>query len=59
MYPTMSQSGKILDDGTITITAPPWLGGSTGRRILVNNEMEQHFEQNRQAFLNSIYAQGG
>ena len=59
MYPTMSQSGKILDDGTITITAPPWLGGSTGRRILVSNEMEQHFEQNRQAFLNSIYAQGG
>ena len=58
LFPTMSQSGSILDDGTISITAPPWLGGSTGRRILVNNEMEQHFEENRRAFLNSIYSQG-
>ena len=59
MFPVMSQSAKILDDGTISVTAPPWLGGSTGRRILVNNEMENHFEENRRAFLNSIYAQGG
>ena len=60
IYPTLGSAGKMLEDGTISITAPPWLGGSDSlKRIQVNDEMEKHFEENRQAFLQSIYAQEG
>lgn len=60
LYPTLGSAGKMLDDGTISITAPPWAGAADSlRRIQVNNEMEKHFEENRQAFLQSIYAQEG
>ena len=55
-FPILSQSANMLEDGTLNITAPAWLGG---RQITLNNEMEQHFEENRQKFLQSIYAQGG
>lgn len=58
MFPTLGSSAKMLDDGSLSITAPSWIGGSM-RRIQLNNEMEQHFEENRRAFLNSIYSQGG
>ena len=61
MYPTLGSAGKLLDDGTISITTPSWIGGGANslRRITLSNEMEQHFEENRQAFLQSIYAQEG
>lgn len=53
-FPTLQQSGSILEDGSISITAPPWLGN---RQMFVQNEMEKHFEENRSRFLQSIYAQ--
>ena len=61
LYPTLGNAGKLLDDGTISITTPSWIGGGADslRRITLNNEMEQHFEENRQAFLQSIYSQEG
>ena len=55
-FPVLSQSANMLEDGTLNITAPAWLGG---RQITINNELEQHFEENRHKFLQSIYAQGG
>ena len=58
MFPTLGSSARMLDDGSLSITAPSWIGGSA-RRIQLNNEMEQHFEENRRAFLNSIYSQEG
>ena len=59
LFPTLSSTSKLLDDGTLSITTPPWIGGSGAfKRIQLNNEMEQHFEENRRAFLESIYAQG-
>ena len=61
IYPTLGNAGKLLDDGTISITTPSWIGGGADsfRRITLNNEMEKHFEENRQAFLQSIYSQEG
>lgn len=53
-FPTLHQNGSILEDGSISITAPPWLGN---RQMYVQNEMEKHFEENRNRFLQSIYAQ--
>ena len=54
-FSTLSKSSKLLDDGTLSISAPSWVGG--GKSIQFNNEMEAHFEENRRAFLESIYAQ--
>lgn len=53
-FPALSQNGSILEDGSISITAPPWLGN---RQMYIQNEMEKHFEENRSRFLQSIYAQ--
>lgn len=58
LFPTLGSASKMLDDGTLSITTPPWLGSGAYKKIQVNNEMEQHFEENRRAFLESIYAQG-
>ena len=58
IFPTLGSSAKMLDDGSLSITAPSWIGGSM-RRIQLSNELEQHFEENRRAFLNSIYSQEG
>lgn len=52
-FSTLAQSSKLLDDGTLSISAPSWVGS----KIQMDNEMEAHFEENRQAFLKSIYAQ--
>lgn len=54
-FSTLAQSSKLLDDGTLSISAPSWVG----KKIQMTNEMEAHFEENRQAFLQSIYAQDG
>ena len=54
MFPTLGSSSQLLEDGTLNITAPAWLGN---RQFVVSNEMEQHFEENRQRFLQSIYSQ--
>lgn len=54
-FPLLSQNGSLLEDGTISITTPSWLGN---RQVQINNELEQHFEENRRRFLESIYAQG-
>ena len=51
-FPTLNNSGSILEDGTLNITAPPWLGN---QKIQIANEMEQNFEENRSKFLQSIY----
>ena len=55
-FPTLAQNGSMMEDGTISISAPPWLGGSA-KHIQITNELEQHFEENRHKFLQSIYAQ--
>ena len=57
LFPTLSNTSKLLDDGTLSITAPSWISPSL-KRIQLNNELEQHFEENRRAFLESIYNQG-
>ena len=57
-YPLLSNNAQVLDDGSISITAPSWMGGGQ-THIQFNNELEQHFEENRHRFLQSIYAQEG
>lgn len=54
-FSTLAQSSKLLDDGTLSISAPSWVG----KKLQMTNEMEAHFEENRQAFLQSIYVQNG
>mgnify|MGYP003308216738 CR=1 FL=1 len=58
MFPTLAGSSSLLEDGTLNITAPPWMQGVGGRQLVVDNQLEQHFEENRHKFLASIYAQG-
>ena len=55
-FPTLSNCSQLLDDGTLSITAPSWIGN--GKQFVIDNEMEQHFEENRHKFLQSIYSQG-
>lgn len=59
-FPTLNQAAKILDDGTISISAPNHFGvnNNMNRQIVLDNEMEKHFAENRQRFLQSIYNQG-
>ena len=61
-FPILNESGKMLDDGsTLSISLPPWIkngqtsGADSIEHVQVTNELEQHFEENRQRFLQSIY----
>jgi hypothetical protein len=57
-FPTLNQSSKILEDGTLSVSIPEGFGMGHGtRQIVMDNEMEQHFEENRRRFLESIYNQ--
>lgn len=62
-FPTLNQSASLLDDGTLSITLPPWMKDKTSGAdsIQITNELESHFEENRARFLESIYnlGQGG
>lgn len=58
-FPALNQASTVLDDGTLSISIPDHFGvRSDGRQIVMNNEMERHFAENRQRFLQSIYNQG-
>lgn len=54
-FSTLAQSTRMLEDGTLSISAPSWISG--GKSMELKNEMEAHFEENKRAFLESIYAQ--
>jgi hypothetical protein len=57
-FPALNESSKILEDGTLSISIPEGFGMGHGtRQIVMDNEMEQHFEENRRRFLESIYNQ--
>lgn len=51
-FPTLSQSATLLDDGTLSISAPAWLGD---KKYIVSNLQEDEYEKNRQLFIQSIY----
>jgi hypothetical protein len=51
-FPTLNESAKLLDDGTLQISAPAWLGN---KDYVVKNTMEDDYEKNRQLFIQSIY----
>jgi hypothetical protein len=51
-FPTLNQSARMLDDGTLQISAPAWLGN---KQYVVKNAMEDDYEKNRQLFIQSIY----
>lgn len=55
-YRALSQSSSMLDDGTLSISAPNWVGQNHAS-IQLNNEMKAHFDENRRKFIESIYAQ--
>ena len=48
-FPTLAQNSSMMEDGTISISAPPWLGGNS-KHIQITNELEQHFEEDRHKF---------
>lgn len=54
-FPTLSQSAKLCDDGTLNITCN--FGSKAGQTYSVHNSQEAEYEQNRsrfQSFMNSI-----
>lgn len=51
-FPTLQQSAKLLDDGTLQISAPSWLGNN---QYVVKNAMEDDYEKNRSKFVQSIF----
>lgn len=51
-FPTLSQSATLLEDGSLSISAPSWLGNKT---YVVKNQMEDDYELNRQKFVASIF----
>lgn len=51
-FPVLSQNAKLLDDGTLTVTAPDWLGNRT---MVIPNQFEDEYEAHRRDFVNSIY----
>lgn len=59
-FPTLSQSATMLEDGSLSISAPSWLGNKT---YVVKNQLEDDYELNRQKFVQSIFGntppQGG
>lgn len=61
LFPTLSQCATVLDDGTLSIGPPPWLkgDGAGSKQNVINNQFENHFQENRNAFLNSIYNKHG
>ena len=58
-FPTLNQASTLLEDGTISISAPNHFGlnNNTNRQIVLDNKMEEHFAENRRRFLESIYNQ--
>ena len=52
-YPTLSESAKLSDDGTLNITCN--FGSRAGQVYSVHNSQEAGYEQDRQRFLDSIY----
>ena len=53
LFPTLSNSSNVLDDGTLQVTLPDWLNSKDKRA-----ESEQKYAENRQQFINSIYNGG-
>ena len=51
-FPTLQQSATMLDDGTLKISAPSWLGN---KQYVIQNTMEDEYEKNRNLFIQSIY----
>lgn len=52
--PTLSNSGRLFEDGTLEITPPPGLGiGSSP--VVIHNQHEDGYEESRKAFIESIY----
>lgn len=52
LFPTLSRSSNILDDGTLQIGLPDWL------KLKNKQESEQKYAEDRQKFINSIYNSG-
>jgi hypothetical protein len=60
-FPTLNECGRIMEDGTLSISAPSWIRSNNGSGIMngieTKDSLEQHFEENRHRFLQSIWAQ--
>lgn len=56
-FPVLNESADLLDDGTLSITVPDWIKNKQYdgiEKLVVTNELEQHFEENRARFVQSI-----
>lgn len=51
LFPTLSQTSSIMDDGTLQIKAPSWITNN-------KKESEKSFEQDKQRFMQCIYNGG-
>ena len=57
VFPTLNQSAKLLDDGSLQISAPSWLGD---KQFTIKNTMEDDYEIQRGKFIQSVNnSQGG
>lgn len=51
-FPTLAQSATLLDDGSLSITVPPWV---KNKGSVVTNIQEDGYEVSRRKFIESIY----
>lgn len=52
MFPTLAQSAKLTDDGTLNVVCN--FGSKAGQVYSVHNSQESEYDQQREAFINSI-----
>ena len=59
-FPVLSNAAQLLDDGTMVLQAPNLFGlnNNVDRQVVINNQLEAHYEENRRRFIESIYQDG-
>ena len=59
-FPVLSNAAQMLDDGTMVLQAPNFFGlnNNVDRQVVINNQLEAHYEENRRRFIESIYQEG-
>ena len=56
-FPTLASASQMMEDGTLVVRAPDFLGRNMTAREVEINMQESHYDENRRAFLESIYRQ--
>lgn len=52
-FPTLRECSTLLEDGSLQIIPPPWIGKKDP--VTISNQLEDSYEANRGRFIESIY----